>query len=190
MNPVTLPTSWALDQSPDARTSAPLRRAADRPMEPAHDSDSGPAWSLQRRCALAPRQLAACFVALMLLTTLVAAVFWLHGVRLVAVFSGIELLALGLAFGWHAVHAADGETLQLRQTQLLLVSRRGLACRHERIDRIGLHAGLGADGSIELRTRGRCWQVGRQADRVRRQQVLTELRAAMMHDGAVAPSGT
>jgi hypothetical protein len=25
---------------------------------------------------------------------------------------------------------------------------------------------------------------------VRRQQVLTELRAAMMHDGAVAPSGT
>lgn len=188
MNPVTLPAAWAPDQSPEARAVVAPPCVAGWPRAKA--AGGGPAWSLQRRCALKPRQFAACLGALLLLPALVATFFWLQDVRFVALFSGIEMLVLGLAFGWHALHAADGETLQLHGWQLLLVSRRGLDCRREWIDTVGLRAGLAADGSIELRTQGRRWRLGRQTDGRRRQQVLAELRAAMTHTGAMAPSGT
>ena len=132
-------------------------------------------WVLQRRCALSPGQLAVCFVALATISAVVATGFWLQGVRIVMLFAGLEMLALGLAFVVHAVHAADGELLSLRGPELVIERREGLRVRHDRIGLEGLRVRQLVDGPIELCAGGRQWVVGRHADGARRRQVLADL---------------
>ncbi len=139
------------------------------------DGSDAAAWSLQRRCALAPRQLLSALLVLTLVPALVAAFFWLQGVRLVALFAGLEWLVLGVAFYGHALHAADGERLQLQGTQLLVECRSGLQTRCEAWPLVALRVRT-LDRGIELRAGHRHRIVGRLADEGRRQQVLADLR--------------
>ncbi len=146
------------------------------------DSDTGaawcdatPGWSLQRRCALAPRQLLSALVVLAVVPALVALVFWLQGVRLIAAFAGLEWLALAAAFYWHALHAADGERLQLQGAQLLVERRSGLQATCEAWPLATLRV-QASDRGIELRAGHRRSVIGRVADVRQRQQVLAALR--------------
>lgn len=169
MNPVTFPAAWAPQQSP-------AWRATDRLADGAAAADAGPNWSLQRRCSLTPAQFGAFFLALGLVSMLVAVFFWSLGARVITLFAGAEIAVVGLAFAWHALHAADGEHLHLHEGHLQVVRRQGLQVRHEQWPLAGLRAGLAVDGSIELGRYGRRALIGREADRAQCGRVLADLR--------------
>jgi uncharacterized membrane protein len=169
MNPVTFPAAWATRQSPAWR---PTDRLADKAA--VAESESG--WSLQRRCSLTPAQFGAFFMALGSVSMLVALFFWALGVRVITLFAGAEIAVVGLAFAWHALHAADGEQLQVREGQLHVVRRRGLQVQLEQWPLAGLRVGSAADGSIELGRFGRRAHIGRLADRAQCRRVLADLR--------------
>ena len=114
------------------------------------------------------------------MSALVAGFFWAMGARFVTVFAGIEVLAVGAAFVWHAWHAADGERLHLSGGQLHLERRDGTRVHQERIELNGLRIGSAADGAIELNLRGRRWTLGRHADEAHRRHVLAALRQAVL----------
>lgn len=175
MNPVSLPVVWAPQQQPAPRVGGWLGEAADAGTgTPADDR-----WSLQRRCALTPSQFGACLAGLVLVSALVAGFFWAMGARFVTLFAGLEVLVVGLAFAWHALHAADGERLHLADGQLHIEQRQGLQITHEQVPLSGLRVTAAADGSIELNARGRRWTLGRQAAGAARRQALAGLRRAV-----------
>jgi len=184
MNPVTLPHEGGHDTPLVTGQGARQGDVADRAPAQAGAPD-GRQWQLQRRCALSPRQFCACFLALAGLSAAVALFFWALGAPFVTLFAGLEVLALGIAFACHAVHAADGERLLLHGGRLLIEQRHGLQQRRDSLDLATLRVGEGEGGLIELRARGRCVQVGQQAHATLRRQVLADLRQLVLQP--VAP---
>lgn len=172
MNPVTLTAAWAVPPSAVPRAADPVADASWADGESA-------GWLLQRRCSLTPAQFGACFVALALVSTLVAAFFWAMGARFVTLFAGIEVLLVGLAFAWHALHAADRDHLRVHEGHLLVERRRGLSVRREQWPLVGLRVRLAGDGSIELGRCGRRSRVGRDVDGAQCRRVLADLRRAV-----------
>lgn len=140
-------------------------------------------WQLQHRASMSPRQLVLSLSVLLLVSGLVAAFFWVQGVRFVTYFAGLELTAVMAAFAWHAVHAADGETLTLHDGQLLLERRHGLRCTGAVMPVERLRASWSERGLIELRAGAQTHVVGRHADGAGRIRVFTELRQALGHSG-------
>lgn len=151
---------------PDARTGT----------EPEPEAE----WLLQRRCSLSPCQFGGCFLMLAAVSIVVALFFWAQGARFVAYFAGAEVLALGLAFALHALHAADGERLRIRGGQLLVERRAGLRQVQQALDLQALRVAETNDGAIELRARGQRLRVGAHADAARRRQVLLDLRRLVL----------
>lgn len=173
MNPAVWPADWASDPA------LHRQRAVVRVGSEGHPP-SGRSWSLQRRCSLSPRQFAGAYGLLALASVVVAVFFWMQGMRLVGAFAGLELLALGVAFVLHALHAADGETLHLQGGRLQVDRRSGLRCTSFHVDIELLRVGAAADGVIELRVGRAVEPVGRQAAAAQRRQVLDELRHELM----------
>lgn len=169
MNPASLPANWA--------PSMPVGpRMASRHADEAAGTVAGTCWVLQRRCSLTPQQFGACFAGLALVSLLVATLFWVMGAPFVALFTGIELLALGAAFAWHALHAADGDRLSMQGPQLCIEQRRGLRCNRVALDLAGLRVVVTPAGDLQLLSAGRCVQVGAELDSARRRQVAADLR--------------
>ena len=54
-------------------------------------------FDLRRNVSITPRQLMGCYLLLCTVSLVVAAGFWLHGVTVVSLFTGLELLAVGAA---------------------------------------------------------------------------------------------
>ncbi len=165
MNSVSLPVDWALEK---LLASSPKAQFAGDDV----DGVQVAAWSLQRRCSLTPQQLGTGYACLVLASALVAAVFWLQGVRMVALFSTFEVLTVGLAFAWHAMHAADGEQLLMQDDHLWVEQRRGFQMRCQRLPLSSLRVIAGKD-AIELRVGASTCPVGclvdhRRRDRYRR----------------------
>lgn len=183
MNPVTLPRTWGHDMplvpgqaiGQGDHCEQVLEQVPDRADQP-----DGRQWRLQRRCALSPRQFGVCFLALAGVSAAVGSFFWAMGAPFVPLFAGAEVLVLGLAFACHALHAADGERLQVRGGRLLIEGRDGLRQRQDSLELAALRVVEGAGGLIELHARGRCVRVGRQAHATQRRQVLAELRQLVL----------
>lgn len=133
---------------------------------------------------MSPRQLAVSLGLLVWVSGLVAVFFWLQGARFVTAFAGLELLAVLAAFGWHAVHAADGETLSLRTGRLHLERRNGLRRTQAVIKTDWLQLHWSAHGLIELQAGSQHHLVGGHADGARRQHVMAELRQALAQQRA------
>lgn len=171
MNPATQPASWAPLMSATPRMAG---RSADGAAGFGVDAEGG--WVLQRRCALAPREFGLCFMALASVSLLVGLFFWALGAGFVMLFAGLEVLALGAAFAWHAVHAADGERLQVDRGQLRVDQQRGLRRTQAALDLHALRVVEAAAGALELKSSGVCVTVGRTVDAPRRRQVAAALR--------------
>jgi uncharacterized membrane protein len=137
-------------------------------------------WSLRRQCAVTPSQLASVFVMLGMVSLVVAGFFWVQGAVLVMPFAVLELLALGTAFVVHARHATDGESVILRDGQLVVececagVVRR---CEFQR-ERVRLNA-CGRQVLIEVRAGAQAVQIGRHLRSDLRPVLLSELRRAL-----------
>lgn len=141
------------------------------------------AWlfELRRNVSIAPRQLMGCYLLLCTISLAVAAGFWLQGVTVVSLFTGIELLAVGTALLVFARHAGDCETITLSGCELAVEQHVGPA-----VERVMFRAEwvrvepVADDGSlVELSGEGRSVRVGRHVRPELRVALAQELRRAL-----------
>lgn len=144
-------------------------------------SGQGIDWQLRRNCAVTPAQLAWFYGSICLVSLGVAAVCWHLGARLVMVFTGIELLAVGVAFLMYARHAADGERISLRGSRLLVeLEQAGQLQRVEfRREWVRVEPKVGHQSLIELSGQGQTFAVGRFVRPELRPALANEIRGAL-----------
>jgi uncharacterized membrane protein len=138
-------------------------------------------WLLKRNCSMAPRQLAAVYTSLCIISLGVAAFFWSRGATLVMPFAWAELVGLGLALFIYARHAADFEHIDLSRGRLTVEH-----CSGNRLERVEFEPAWvrveprDDDRSlIELSGQGKHIAVGRFVRPELRRQLAEELRLAL-----------
>lgn len=138
-------------------------------------------WRLVRNCSFTPAQLAGMYLSLCALSLAIAAFFWMRGALLVLPFTGVEIVAVGIAFAVYGRHAADGERISLEGTQLVV--EREIAGRLERseFDRqwVRVEPKTGDRSLITLSAQGRVVQVGRFVRPELRAALAAEIRMAL-----------
>ena len=77
-------------------------------------------WKMRRNCALTPGQLLKFYIALVVLSLTVATGFLLAGVKIILIFTAIELTAVTVGFLIYCRHALDFEAVEISGTQLLV----------------------------------------------------------------------
>ena len=145
-------------------------------------------WRLLRNCAITPRQLGLVYLSLCLVSLAIAVGFFSQGVRLVLVFAGLELLAVGAALLVYARHAADHETLTLLGRSLRVEQ-----CNGSRVeltdfaaDWLTVEPAAGQGSLVKLSGRGQCVRVGRFLRPELRGAFARELRLALRRAPAPA----
>lgn len=81
-------------------------------------------WHFKRNCSVTPRQLAAMYALLCVMSLTVAGFFWSMGVRMILPFTAIELTAVAMAFVVYARHATDRECIALNRHHLVIEQER------------------------------------------------------------------
>ena len=130
---------------------------------------------------MAPRQALAFYLGLCAVSLGIATFFWWQGARLIMPFAWLELLVVGICMLVYARHAADHESIALRQGSLSVAQVAG-----NRITQVEFQAQwvkvepARADGSlIQLSGQGRRVTVGRFVRPELRAQLAGELRRAV-----------
>ena len=77
-------------------------------------------WKMRRNCALTPGQLLKFYLALVCLSVTVAAGFLLVGVKMILIFTVIELSAVTIGFLVYCRHALDFEEVEIDGTRLIV----------------------------------------------------------------------
>ena len=75
---------------------------------------------MRRNCALTPSQLLKFYIALVCLSLTVATGFLLVGVKIILIFTAIELTAVTVGFLVYCRHALDFEEIEISGTRLLV----------------------------------------------------------------------
>jgi uncharacterized membrane protein len=139
-------------------------------------------WTLQRNCALTPRQAALAYALACCASLGVALAFLLQGIWLVLAFALAEVTLVGLAFLAHARHAADHERIALLDDCLLVESVQADQRRLARLDPLWTRVVVREDrrrARVRLESRGVAVEIGRFVSDTRRRQVAHELRSAL-----------
>jgi len=138
-------------------------------------------FDLRRNVSITPRQLLAAYGLLCAVSLLVAGGFWWQGVGMVLMFTGIELLAVGVALLVVARHAGDREIIVLAEGQMSVEQRVGPGVEHTRFRAEWVRVEPSAeDGSLlELSGEGRSVRVGRHVRPELRVALAQELRRAL-----------
>jgi uncharacterized membrane protein len=142
---------------------------------------SGWLFELRRNVSITPRQLVSAYLLLCAVSTAVAAGFWWQGVRVVGLFTGLELLAVGVALLVVARHAGDREVITLSGREMRVeqffgptVARTAFRAEWVRVEPVA------DDGSlVELSGEGRNVRVGRHVRPELRLELARELRRAL-----------
>lgn len=138
-------------------------------------------WLLRRNCSITPRQLGLVYASLCAVSLLVGAFFFLQGAPVVLAFTGLELLAVGLALLLFARHAGDRETLTLVGRSLQV--EQCIGTRVERADFaaewLSVEPAAGQGSLVQLSSRGQRMQVGRFIRPELRGAFARELRLAL-----------
>ncbi|MEO9190639.1 MAG: DUF2244 domain-containing protein, partial [Acetobacteraceae bacterium] len=180
--------------------SVPAHRVMAWPTASLRFASPGPSvdgtvtWFLKRNCSFAPGQLLGVYATLCLVSLAIAVGFWVNGAPLVMPFTGIELIAVGLALLFYARHAADRETLRLEPGRLSVeCALGGRTERAEFVPRwVRVEPQRGDRSLIELSGQGRSIAVGRFVRPELRRALADELRAALRsdpHGSAAATTG-
>jgi uncharacterized membrane protein len=140
-------------------------------------------WTLQRNCAMSPRQVARAYAVLCSGSLAVSlAVLLLHGIWVVLAFSLLELSLVGLALLVYARHALDHEHIALTDACLLVECVEADRHQQARLDPLWTRVSVGEERRrplIRLESRGVQVEVGRFVSEARRRQVERELRQAL-----------
>ncbi|MGI4812539.1 MAG: DUF2244 domain-containing protein [Janthinobacterium lividum] len=135
-------------------------------------------WTLRRNCSMTPRQVALFYLSLFCFS-LTVAVFWVaHGAWMVLPFTGIELLALGIALLMYARHAVDYEYIRLCENQLVVESMCAERLTHLEFNPrwVRVEPGATARDQITLWSSGESVAIGRHLALHRREEFARELR--------------
>lgn len=144
-------------------------------------SEEGTQWLLRRNCSVTPGQLGGMFVALAVLSLLVAAFFWFMGATLVLPFTAIELVAVATAFLVYARHATDRECIRLTVGHLVVEQELAGQMRRCEFARHAVRIEPRHDGDrlVELRGGGQVVRVGRFLRSDLRPKLAAEIRRAL-----------
>lgn len=142
-------------------------------------------WLMKRNCAVSPRQFVWFYASLASFSAVIAVWWVVRGAWPVLPFTGIELLAVGVAFVIHARHAVDYERIRLFPNRLVIEQMSGQRLtqyvfnpRWVRIER-----GAAARDPIRVVSRGQAVVVGVHLAQHRRASFAAELRAALTRCG-------
>ena len=138
-------------------------------------------FELRRNVSITPRQLVTAYLLLCCVSLAVAAGFWSQGVRVVGLFTGLELLAVGVALVVVARHAGDREVITLAGREMRVEQHFGPAIAQTtfRAEWVRVEP-VADDGSlVELSGEGRSVRVGRHVRPELRLALAQELRRAL-----------
>jgi uncharacterized membrane protein len=135
-------------------------------------------WTMKRNCSISPRQFICLYVSLALFSLAIAFMLFLVGAWLVLPFTGIELLAVGIAFAIYARHAVDYERIRLFPNRLVIeqVSAEQLTQFEFNPRWVRIEPGATPRDHIKLVSRGQTIMIGQHLAQYRRTQFATELR--------------
>lgn len=167
--------------------SAPWRAA---PI--GEDDHAGLRWVMRRNCSLAPRQVLGAYLAVCLVSLSIAAAFAWFGAVPVLYFAGLELLLLGLALLVYARHAADHETITLKNSLLAVEHHCGSRVERceFRAEWLRVEPTQGQGSLLELSGAGSRTVVGRYLRPEWRQMLARELRQALRLQASMSGSAT
>jgi uncharacterized membrane protein len=142
-------------------------------------------WLIKRNCSVSPRQFIGFYASLALFSTLIALLLAVRGAWLVAPFTGVELLAVGIAFVIHARHAVDYERIRLFPNRLVIEQ----VCA-ERLTQfefnprwVRIEPGVSPRALITIVSRGQTVALGQHLAHYRREQFANELRGSLRRCG-------
>jgi len=138
-------------------------------------------WHLARNCSFAPAQLVGMYLSLCALSLAIAVFFWMRGAFLVLPFTGLEIVAVGIAFVVYGRHAADGEWISLEGTRLVVERETAGRLERSEFDRqwVRVEPKTGDRSLITLSAQGRMVQVGRFVRPELRAALASEIRMAL-----------
>ena len=138
-------------------------------------------WLQKRNCSLAPRQLGFFYLLLCCVSLLIGGFFFVQGAPFVLAFTGLELLAVGVALALYARHAGDRETLTLVGRSLRVEQCTGPHVQHTEFtaDWLSVEPAGGQGSLVELNGRGQQVRVGRFLRPELRSAFARELRQAL-----------
>ena len=138
-------------------------------------------WLQKRNCSLTPRQLGLFYLSLSAVSLLIGVFFFLQGAPVVLVFTGLELLAVGVALAIFARHAGDRETLTLVGRSLQVEQCVGPHVQRTEFPADWLHVepARGQGSLVQLSGRGQQVRVGRFLRPELRGAFARELRLAL-----------
>jgi uncharacterized membrane protein len=145
---------------------------------------TGLRWSLTRNCSLSPRATARAYALLCGVSLVIAFGFFALGYRIVLVFCGLELLAVGAALLVWGRHVGEGEVVTLHADTLRIERRRGATRARVELPLAWTRV-IEEDAQVLLACGARRVEVGTQVGWPRRRRFAQELRralAAPLHD--------
>jgi uncharacterized membrane protein len=143
-------------------------------------------WLMKRNCSVSPRQFVCFYASLALFSSAIALpLVWWYGAWPVLPFTGIELLAVGVAFAIYARHAIDYERIRLFPNRLLIeqVSAEQLTQFEFNPRWVRVEPGASPRDPIKLVSRGQTVTVGQHLAQYRRAQFANELRRSLARCG-------
>jgi uncharacterized membrane protein len=135
-------------------------------------------WLMKRNCSVSPRQFVFFYVSLAVFSLAIAFMLVLCGAWLVLPFTGVELLAVGVAFAIYARHAVDYERIRLFPNRLVVeqVSAEHLTQFEFNPRWVRVEPGATPRDQIRLVSRGEAVTIGLHLAQYRRAQFADELR--------------
>jgi uncharacterized membrane protein len=135
-------------------------------------------WTLTRNCSLSPRATAKAYALLCGVSLLIALGFFAVGYRIVLLFCGLELLAVGAALLVWGRHVGEGEVVSLHANTVRVERCRRAARVHVELPLAWTRV-IEEDARVLLACGTRRVEVGAQVDWPRRRRFALELRRAL-----------
>lgn len=142
-------------------------------------------WLMKRNCAVSPRQFVGFYASLALFSVAIAGLLVVNGAWPVLPFTGVELLAVGVAFVIHARHAVDYERIRLYPNRLVIEQMSGQRLTQVEFNPrwVRIERGASPRDPIKVVSRGQTVVVGVHLAQYRRASFASELRAALVRCG-------
>lgn len=153
------------------------------------DGQEGLRWVMRRNCSLTPQQVLVAYLAICAISLSIAVVFAWFGAMPVLYFAGLELLLLGGALLMYARHAADHETITLKNSLVSVEHHCGTRVERAefRAEWLRVEPAEGQGSLLELSGAGRRTRVGRYLRPEWRHMLARELRQALRRHSAPTP---
>ncbi|KWE67734.1 hypothetical protein WL78_19680 [Burkholderia ubonensis] len=142
-------------------------------------------WLMKRNCSMSPRQFVLFYASLAGFSLAIAAMLMWKGAWLVMPFTGVELLAVGVAFAIYARHAVDYERIRLFPHRLVIERMNAEQLTQIEFNPrwVRVEPGATPRDPIRLVSRGQTVVIGQHLAQYRRAQFADELRAALRRCG-------